>query len=464
MIKNHKLRVGIIPTRRGISSNRKGAFTIEDALQNKNEILEYVNQLKDDSVEILNIDWLNEEGIMYDISHVFTIAERLEKENVDALFIIHCNFGCEEAVGKLCSILKKPVLLWGPRDKNIGDDGSRATDTQCGLFASSRILMRYGIKFTYIENCRLTEKVFEEGFFNFLSVAVAVKAFKNLRIGQINSRPKPFTSVMYNESELMEKFGIEIVPINIEIVKQKMNEIMEKQISNVEFTANDIKNRINCSQTDVNDLIKIAALILAVKELVLINKCSAIAIECWTVMPASLGVLPCFAIAELTDMGVPATCEADINGAITSALLTAAARGKATTFFGEYTMRHPENDNAELIWHCGSFPYSLKKRSSQAELIDGRANWEIEDGDITLARFDGDRGNYKLFAGQAKGIQGPRTTGTYVWIETDNWTKWEKKLINGPYIHHVSGIHGRYLSILQEMCKYIPYLTFDGVE
>ena len=29
-------------------------------------------------------------------------------------------------------------------------------------------------------------------------------------------------------------------------------------------------------------------------------------------------------------------------------------------FFGEFTVRHPEDPNAELLWHCGPFAYSLK--------------------------------------------------------------------------------------------------------
>ena len=29
-------------------------------------------------------------------------------------------------------------------------------------------------------------------------------------------------------------------------------------------------------------------------------------------------------------------------------------------FFGEFTVRHPEGPNAELLWHCGPFAYSLK--------------------------------------------------------------------------------------------------------
>ena len=78
------------------------------------------------------------------------------------------------------------------------------------------------MSFTYIHNCWLEDKAFEEGLIDFLRVASVVKTFKNLRIGQISLRPKPFLSVMINEGELLEKFGIEIVPIT-------QGEVIEKQ-------------------------------------------------------------------------------------------------------------------------------------------------------------------------------------------------------------------------------------------
>ena len=458
----NRLIIGVAPVRRGISSNRKGAFTLEAAIANKTQTLNAINSLKDENVEIVALDWFNDEGIMYDFAHADAIARHFKSAGVDALFVPHCNFGCEEAVGRLAKLMQKPVLLWGPRDEKIGDDGSRATDTQCGLFASSRLMMRYGVPYTYIENCRVTDRPFQEGFKEFLSIASVVKTFQNLRIGQINSRPKSFTSVMCNESELLEKFGIEIVPINIGIVKQRMDEILKSQRETIESISSDLGCRIDCSEPGKEWTKKTAALKLAYQELASTYQCDALATECWTVMPQVLGVLPCLAMAELADSGLPVTCETDINGAITSMLLSAAARGKSPSFFGEFIMRHPEDDNTELIWHCGPYPYSLKKVGFHAKILQERPNWEIKGGDITIARFDGDRGNYKLFGGHAVGIDGPSNTGTYIWAKVDDWLKWEKKFIYGPYIHHVSCIHGKYANVLKEACRYIPGLSFDS--
>ena len=179
---------------------------------------------------------------------------------------------------------------------------------------------------------------------------------------------------------------------------------------------------------------------------------------------SAFGVLPCQVIGELTGMGYPVSCEADVAGAVTSVLLQAVDYNRQPSFFADLTIRHPENDNCELLWHCGPFPYALKSEGSKAAFDEiGHGQWELKDGDITIARLDGVDGKYSMFIGEGKAVPGPKVQGTYAWMEVDDWSKWERKLVEGPYIHHVSGIYGNYADVLQEACKYIPGLKPDRV-
>jgi len=133
-----------------------------------------------------------------------------------------------------------------------------------------------------------------------------------------------------------------------------------------------------------------------------------------------------------------------------------AARGQSATFVADITIRHPHNDNAELLWHCGPFPASLARPDRAKRVLpDGLGFWELKKGDITVVRFDSDEGAYKLFADEGWAVDGPGTDGNYVWLETSDWPAWERKLIYGPYIHHVVGAYGKYRDILHEACRYI---------
>lgn len=186
--------------------------------------------------------------------------------------------------------------------------------------------------------------------------------------------------------------------------------------------------------------------------------------ECWTAMPLAFGANPCLAMSILYDMGYIVACESDIHGAITCALLQCAARGKDKPTFGEFTVRHPENKNAELLWHCGPFPYSVKDKSSEAKLFNTKPSFKARDGEYTIARFQADDGKYTLLGGEYKTVDGPHTFGTYMWAEFKDWAKIERKMIEGPYIHHMAEIYGKHSDELKEFCKYISGLCYDPIE
>jgi hypothetical protein len=93
-------------------------------------------------------------------------------------------------------------------------------------------------------------------------------------------------------------------------------------------------------------------------------------------------------------------------------MLQAVDMGKAAPFFAGLTVRNPENDNGELLFHCGNFPVSLVTDGCTPKFVShflldshspGTYENEIRGGDISIIRFDGDHGNYSLFLGKAKG-------------------------------------------------------------
>ncbi|RKX53324.1 MAG: fucose isomerase [Thermotoga sp.] len=463
-MRNFNVKIGFVPTRRNV-------FSEVEAQKQKHLIRE---KLSSWNVDLVDIDWLNKEGLLYDEKDVEKVNRYFFEKEVDAIFAPHCNFGTESAVAKLGKLMNKPLLLWGPRDDAPLENGMRTRDTQCGLFATSKILRRFGVPFTYITNSRVDDEIFERGFKNFLGVASVVKTFRNLRIGMISTRPEDFWSVMANEGELLEKFDIEIIPISLTEIISDARGYVDKNSKELKEFVEDVKTKkIDYTAVGEENLRKIGGLKAAIQQWMKAENLTATAIQCWTALPKEYGIVPCFADAMLTDEKMPVVCETDIHGAVTAAILQATNFAKTPIFFADLTIRHPENDNAELLWHCGPFPYSLKAEDSPASIerhaimekhYPGVAHWKIKGGDITVARFDGDNGKYSLLIGQGRGVKGPETVGTYVWFEVKNWPLWEEKLIRGPYVHHVAGIHGKFAPVLYEACRYIPDLTPDPVE
>ena len=455
-----KIKLGIAPTRRF-------CFSKEDAHRFKDIILEKMRA--DERVEVIDIDDINEEGLIYDsVGDVDKIADKFIAAKVDAVFFPHCNFGTEDTVAKVAKKVGKPVLLWGPRDEDPLEDGSRLRDTQCGLFATGKILRRFNVKFTYIPNCAIDDPIFVRGFDTFLRAVSVVKAFNKARILQIAPRPASFWTMMYNEGELLEKFGIQVFPITLKELELRTLSIEEEGGKVLNDTVAQIKEIVDCTGADENAVRRTAALKLAIRSYANEQACTAAAIQCWNALQDSLGIMPCMVNGLLTDEGLPVTCETDIHGAITCIMAHAAAMYKTAPFFADLTVRHSQNENSELLFHCGNFPPSLaegKTKFSRHFLFDGHEpgthEGPVKLGDMSIVRFDGDHGEYQLFLGKAKGVSGKFTRGTYVWIEVNDWLLWEEKLVCGPYVHHCVGIHDYVIPALYEACKYIDGLTPD---
>lgn len=455
-----KLTIGVAPTRRDFFPNPK------DARAKKVEIMARLSDIfsRIPNLTVVDIDDINEEGLLFDYEAVPKIEKKFKDAGVDAVFFPHCNFGQEEPIAMLAKKLGVPVLVWGPRDECPPDPTvcpNRQTDIQCGLFATTKALLRYDVPFTYIENCWLDSPVIEKGIRDFVQTAAAVRAFRPCRIMQISVRPRQFLSVKYNESELLEKFGIEIIPVEDTEIIGLIKKIMKEEPEAVQAIVDEWNADYDISMTTDEQLHSMAGMALGIERLADKYGCTAVAGECWAMMHANLGVGTCFVWGYLTGKGLPVACETDVLGAVTTNLLLGAARKENDVFLADITIRHPENDNAELFWHCGPFPKSLMKPGIRPGIKNCKGQYELAHVDYTLARFDQAKGNYSLFVGEGRGVDGPATDGNYVWIEVADWVAWEKQLMYGPYIHHCGGTPGCLKEILIEACKYIPGLCPD---
>lgn len=443
-----KIKIGFAPTRRSI-------FSAPDAVKFANLTRDRLRELGVEFVDIMDI---NDEGLLYQECDRIKIRDKFRSAGIDGLFFPHGNFGTEYECARLAKEMGVPVLLWGPRDERPEPNGVRLRDTQCGLFATGKVLRRFGVPFTYVTNCRLTDPEFARGIKTFLAVCSVVKTFRNIRILQIAPRPYDFWSTMCNEGELLEKFNVQLAPIPMPELTAEMKKVKTQGVE-VPKTISYCRSCMNIEIKD-DELENVAALKVAMKNLAAKYGCNAIAIQCWNELQHEIGIMPCAANSMLNEEGIPTVCETDIHGAITALMVEAASLDDKRSFFADWTVRHPDNENGELLQHCGPWPISVAREKPSITYplafdYPGAVAAEAKHGQVTLARFDGDNGEYSLLLGNAKGIDGPYTKGTYLWVEVENLKRLEAKIVEGPYIHHCVGIHEDVVPVLYETCKYI---------
>lgn len=451
-----KIILGIAPTKRSFLS-------MEEALRQKERFMRIIKSILAESVELVTIDDICENGICWDMTETSQIIKKFRDIGIDALFLPFCDFGEEQVVAKIASSFQVPTLVWGARDECPNTDERRGRDTQCGMFAATKVLRRHGVIYSYIYNCETESEEFAQGYDRFIRVAAVVKTLKTLRIAKIGNRPEPFMSVMANEAELLNRFGITVVPVSPVDVSERAKKIAKENGNVFQNYYKDLISRMDTSNMPEEKVRISAAVKLALSEIMEEKNCSVGAFECWSAFPSLIGVCPCVILGELADSRLPLACETDVNGAITLAILQACNLWKESPFLADLTIRHPDNDNAELLWHCGPFPYSLKAEDSKARLVDGQERFKLRHGHLSVCRFDDAEGKYYLFAGEGNTTEGPETNGTYTYLEVENWKRWEEKLMFGPYIHHLGCAYGSYKNVFREVARYMD-LVFDDAD
>ncbi len=454
----------------GVCPIGKFVFSHADALRQKQALFQ---KLKAWKIRSCNLERVLPDGLVRDQKQVEPVVEYFRKKGIDALFVPHCNFGTEGAVGMIARHLGVPVLVWGPRDEAPLADGSRLRDSLCGLFASTGVLRKLKVPFTYIDNCRIGDPALEQGVRRFVRAAAVVKALRGMRIAQIGSRIDFFWSTIIDEQDLLARFGVQVLPVDmveflrrVQAQARKKRKAYARQLKSVK-TWLTIKGRVH-DDALINNL----ALGDEIRQLAADQNLDAVALQSFSSLQNELG--GGLGLAEALDHPgrVPIAAETDLHGAIGSVLVEAAAGIAEPSFFPEFTARHPGNDNAVLMWHAGA-PVCLRDSTSKVKLAPpwilkglppASLHFKLKDGPLTVCRFEKADADYVLGIGQGHTVPGPWTQEFYAWMEVDDWPTWERKLMEGPYIHHVSAIYAHCAGALVEACKYIPGLCAQRFE
>ncbi len=447
----------------------KFVFSHEDALVQKARVKAVLDAA---SVHCVDIEEVVPNGLVRDQAQVEPVVRHFRSQGIDALFIPHCNFGTEGAAGMIAHQCGVPTLLWGPRDGAPLPGGSRLRDTLCGTLATSKVLHTLRVRFSYIVNSHPDDPVFRQGLDRFVRAARVVKSLRTLRIGMLGQRIDFFWSTIGSEVDLLQRFGVQVQPIELPLAIERVRRRA------VEREADFLAEHAEMSRWFAFDGFpdpRLAIVNFAFRdellELAQQHALDAFCIQTFSSIPGLLGLFPSLGVGMVNDLGYPVGPESDLHGAITSVLLEAASATDEPSFLPDITIRHPDNDNAVLLWHFEA-PLSLRDPSDPRGartscpwilpgMPPGTLQFKLKDGPVTLARFDGDSTGYRLGFGEGRTVPGPFTRDFHAYLEVDDWPAWEEQLVRGPYIHHCSCVFDRCADVLAEACRFIPGLSAE---
>ena len=140
------------------------------------------------------------------------------------------------------------------------------------------------------ENSWVDAPVFTQGYRKFVSVCRTVRAFRRLRILQLGPRPDGFWSVICNESELLERFGVQTFPVSLVDLIDRVKDLLRTKPHSFQMAVQRIIGQMDVSGCDEADVEKLAALYVAIRSLCEEHGCTAAAIQCWNALQSESGL------------------------------------------------------------------------------------------------------------------------------------------------------------------------------
>ncbi len=308
-----------------------------------------------------------------------------------------------------------PLLLWAVPD--VRDGGRLRLNSLCGINLAGHSLHLHERRFAYtlaaaddpaaLQRVRLLAQA-----------GRARRLLQGARIGVVGEHPAGFDTCRYEPADLHALFGVDVQPVPlVEVLDAAAAADEEARRPFLERAAALAPNLGTLDAAAVRGTAGVhAALSARARQ----HGWQGVAVRCWPEFFTELGCAACGAMSLLGEDGCPASCEADVNGTVTSLLLQALSGGQA--WIADLVSLDPAGDTG-VLWHCGLAPGSMADAESgiQATVHSNRKlpllfEFALRPGRVTLARLhrrslgSGSEG-YALVVGGGEMLPAPRSFG-----------------------------------------------------
>ena len=461
-----KIRVGFVPSHRD-------PFDESWAIEMRGRTLKALSTVN--GLEVIVPDGnVTKKGLVRDDEDAERTIELFEDRGIDGLIIGTMTFGDEISALRIASAFQDlPILLFGTKEGPFTPEGGRRSDSFCGTLSISSGLYRRGIPFTFAGIIFPEEEVFLDAVRRFMRVCSIVKGFIGANIGLVGPRPERFETCIFSEDAMVRWFGQRVVTTSLTDILNRAEGVSGEN-PEVKEIIDDMKSEADLSMVSDEALMKMAKLEYALRSFVRERNLAGIGFRCWTEIQEMYGISPCYVMGRMTDRGVMMACEVDIYGVLTMLIQYLATLKERPPHFIDWTIRHQKEENVFLAWHCGNAPPSLAcegcrvkvsyhevlSRVLSSERTVGTCEFQLREGEVTICRLIEDDGAFKMLITKGEILRSEdELRGSWSWVKVKNLDLLYRTLVEEGFIHHASLIHGDYVDVISEACKFLGIET-----
>jgi L-fucose isomerase-like protein len=455
-----QVRLGFIPSHRH-------PFDENWAIEMRRRSIEALGKL--DQVDLVYPGvGLVPDGLICDDAGAEAAIDLFARRGVQGIIIGAMTFGDEVSAVRVAEALDLPVLVFATKEGPFTPEGGRRSDAFCGALSITSGLYRRKLPYRFAgvvwpEDPSLAREV--EGFGR---ACAAVETFYGARVGLIGSRPERFETCVFNESAMIAGYRQRVVHLSLHDLFARAEELAADDPL-VRATLAEIQTEADCSACSQDALVKAARLELALRRYASESNLSAMAMACWEDVQRHYGICACSTLGRLTGRGVPTSCEADVYGALTMLIQHRVALEETVPHFIDWTIRHQEQEDMLLAWHCGNAPACLARTGSLpvmreqaimsevvgAERAQGAIEMQLREGPVTLCRLVEYDGEFKMLVTAGEIVPSEdELRGSWSWVRVADLAGLYATLAEEGFVHHASMIHGDLVDAVEGFCHY----------
>ncbi len=298
-----------------------------------------------------------------------------------------------------------------------------------------------------------------------LAAVRAIGLLHDLRIGQVGGRVPGFYTSNFDELQLRREFGIAVEIIDILEIVKTAEQLSEAEMKAAAEVVKNSAAKVTCVSGAELELA--ARMYGAFKKAAGKYNLSTYAVRCWPEWSDLFGIAPCAILGMLSDTGYAASCEGDVNGAVTMKILEYLAGG-GIAFFIDLISTDAQT-NTGVVWHCGAAPKSLCRKFEETELrlhmrVDGgdkkgiTNDFSLKAGRVTLAKLDTDAdGKQRMLIAAGTAIDTePFIRGNPLTVRFDGQVpQLVDTIMKKGFEHHYAVIHADVKAELIQFCEWL---------
>jgi L-fucose isomerase-like protein len=395
-------------------------------------------------------DLVGPSEIITDLAGAEAAARQLAGAPADLMVVLQTTFADSQMITALTDALDMPVFIWAPPDQRTGARLRLGSFT--GINLSCHALNRQGKSYGFVYG-----SYDDSTAWNKLAAYAAAgnirRKLKSTCIGVVGERPAGMDTCDLDAAELDRWTGVQIQRIDLHQAFERIRAADANELTAVRQRLD--RSLGNLDSLDQKPLGVTLSTYVALKEMAIEKGMASLAVRCWPEFFTELGGAACGAISLLSDEGIPATCEADINGAVSHLILQWLSDGPA------FSTDVVEVDTAKdeiVLWHCGQAPLSLADPTVQPRgtihsnrRVPLLMDFPLKPGRVTLARLSRAGGHMQLVAGRGEMLSAPQaysgTSGVFRFERPAQ--EFMDRLLSNGIEHHMTLAYGDHMETLQ---------------